>query len=201
MAENFMLVPSGLGWMGIAGAGSRVRFLTFGHLDPEAAHRALIGRGLRGGVRRRVWNRELVDRLQRYAEGRVVSFEDVVVVMDQLRPFTRRVLEQCRRIPWGATTSYGRLAADCRRPRAARAVGAAMACNPVSLIIPCHRVIASDGTLRGYSAPGGLETKRRLLRLEGRAWGPRSSVGESDRDALRSVHDHSPVAAADYAVS
>lgn len=175
--DSIMLFPSGVGWMGVVGAGSMVRTLTLGHAEPDAACRALVRRGVRGGVRRRVWNRDLAERLQGYAEGQVVAFDHIEVVLDQLRPFSRRVLEQCRLIPWGSTTSYGQLAEQCLRPRAARAVGAAMACNPVPLIIPCHRVIASDGSLGGYSAPGGLETKRRLLGLEGRVSNPRSSGG------------------------
>lgn len=69
------------------------------------------------------------------------------------------------RIPTGETRSYGWLARKVGRPRAARAVGRAMATNPLPIVVPCHRVVASDGSLRGYG--GGLAMKAALLRLEG----------------------------------
>lgn len=80
--------------------------------------------------------------------------------------FTRQVYEACRRIPIGQTVSYQQLAATVGRPNASRAVGGAMSRNRLLLVIPCHRVIASNGKLTGFSAPGGLETKQRLLDLE-----------------------------------
>ncbi len=83
-----------------------------------------------------------------------------------ITPFHREVLERCAQIPAGQTLTYGELAARAGRPRAARAVGSAMARNRWPLIVPCHRVVGSDGRLTGYSGTGGIETKRRLLGLE-----------------------------------
>ncbi len=80
--------------------------------------------------------------------------------------FDRRVLEETRRIRRGETRSYGQLAADIGLPRAARAVGTALGRNPIPLLIPCHRVIRSDGSA-GEWGTGGTEMKQRLLRLEG----------------------------------
>jgi methylated-DNA-[protein]-cysteine S-methyltransferase len=80
-------------------------------------------------------------------------------------PFQLRVWQELRRIPRGQTISYGELARRVGSPKAARAVGQANALNPIPLIIPCHRVIAGDGSLGGYSA--GLDRKRWLLRHEG----------------------------------
>jgi methylated-DNA-[protein]-cysteine S-methyltransferase len=80
-------------------------------------------------------------------------------------PFQLRVWQELRRIPWGQTISYKELARRVGNPRASRAVGQANAVNPIPLIIPCHRVIAADGSLGGYSS--GLEHKRWLLRHEG----------------------------------
>lgn len=81
----------------------------------------------------------------------------------------RAVYAATRDIPPGATRSYGEVARAIGRldPEAAREVGAALARNPFPVIVPCHRVVAADGRLRGFSAPGGLETKRRMLELEG----------------------------------
>lgn len=78
--------------------------------------------------------------------------------------FQVQVLEELRRIPYGATTSYGDIARRIGRPRAMRAVGAANGRNPIPIIIPCHRVIGSGGDLTGFG--GGLDTKEALLRLE-----------------------------------
>jgi len=85
-----------------------------------------------------------------------------------LRPagteFEVEVWEELRRIPYGETLSYGELADRVGNPSAARAVGRANACNPIPIVIPCHRVIGADGSLTGFG--GGLDTKRRLLDLE-----------------------------------
>jgi methylated-DNA-[protein]-cysteine S-methyltransferase len=78
--------------------------------------------------------------------------------------FQLRVLEELRRIPYGETTSYGAIAKQIGRPRAMRAVGAANGRNPIPIVIPCHRVIGSNGNLTGFG--GGLDTKAELLRLE-----------------------------------
>lgn len=80
-------------------------------------------------------------------------------------PFQRRVWDALRDIPRGKTISYASLAAEIGSPRAVRAVGAAVGRNPLSILIPCHRVIGRDGKLTGYA--GGLERKKRLLALEG----------------------------------
>jgi methylated-DNA-[protein]-cysteine S-methyltransferase len=79
--------------------------------------------------------------------------------------FQRRVWEELRAIPTGTTVTYAELAARIGRPGAARAVGAAVARNPISIVVPCHRVVGSDGSLTGYA--GGVERKRALLTLEG----------------------------------
>ncbi len=80
-------------------------------------------------------------------------------------PFQRRVWQELRTIPRGTTVTYAELAARVGKPGAARAVGAAVARNPISVVVPCHRVVGSDGSLTGYA--GGLERKRALLQLEG----------------------------------
>lgn len=106
---------------------------------------------------------ELMKQLDEYFAGKRRQF---TVHLD-LRgtPFQRRVWDMLSRIPWGETRSYRRIAEAIGRPRASRAVGRAVGTNPVSIIIPCHRVLGSKGELTGYG--GGLERKAALLKLEG----------------------------------
>lgn len=86
-----------------------------------------------------------------------------------LTPFQRMVLDAIQDVPPGETISYGGLAHRIGKPKAARAVGQALGSNPIPIIIPCHRALASDGSLGGYSGRGGVRTKQALLELEG-AW-------------------------------
>ena len=82
------------------------------------------------------------------------------------RPFSLQVLEHLRAVPYGATITYGEMAAQAGSPRAARAVGQVMAANPLPILIPCHRVLAAGDRIGGYSGGGGLVTKKWLLDLE-----------------------------------
>ena len=79
-------------------------------------------------------------------------------------PFQKQVYSELQKIPYGETTTYGAIARQIGRPKASRAVGAANGSNPISIVIPCHRVVGSDGSLTGFG--GGLETKRYLIDLE-----------------------------------
>jgi methylated-DNA-[protein]-cysteine S-methyltransferase len=108
---------------------------------------------------------EFANDLQRYFEGEAVEF-DVRLDWSGRNAFEIDVWRACRRIPYGDTDSYGGLADQLGRPGAARAVGTAMAHNPFPIVVPCHRVLKSDGSLGGYSGPGGVEFKRHLLDVE-----------------------------------
>jgi methylated-DNA-[protein]-cysteine S-methyltransferase len=102
--------------------------------------------------------------LDEYFSGRRQTF-DVTLDLRALPPFTVDVLRELARVPYGETTTYGALAARVGRPTAARAVGTVMNRNRIPIVLPCHRVVGSTGDLTGYA--GGLDIKRRLLRLEG----------------------------------
>ena len=92
--------------------------------------------------------------------------------MQSYSPFEQSVWKACAAIPAGQTRSYGWIARRIGKPGAARAVGRALGKNPFAPTIPCHRVVRSDGSLGGYSAPGGLKTKRALLKREGNPLSP-----------------------------
>ncbi len=109
---------------------------------------------------------EYGDALRRYARGEAVTF-DFPFDLRGLTEFQQTALMAACAIPYGEVRTYKWLAEAVGRPKAARAIGGAMAKNPIPLMIPCHRVIAVNGSLTGYSAPCGLDTKRRLLQLEG----------------------------------
>ncbi|WP_347354132.1 methylated-DNA--[protein]-cysteine S-methyltransferase [Intrasporangium sp.] len=108
----------------------------------------------------------LVEQLREYFAGRRHGF-DVAVDLRLAHGFGLEVLAQLREIPYGTTRSYAAVAASAGRPRAVRAVGTACAHNPVPLVVPCHRVVRSDGTPGGYL--GGPQAKEFLLRLESAA--------------------------------
>lgn len=105
--------------------------------------------------------------LDEYFAGRRREFD---LRLDlRVAPFNASVLHELARVPYGTTTTYGALATRVGRPRAARAVGVVMNRNPIPIVLPCHRVIGSDGSLTGYA--GGLDRKLHLLRLEGSTLG------------------------------
>lgn len=108
---------------------------------------------------------ELSELLRLYFLGERVDFSQVPVSFEGLGEFETRVLRETMSIPHGKLVTYGFLAAAAGSPRAARAVGNAMSRNPLPIVVPCHRVIHSDGSIGGYL--GGLDLKRNLLALEG----------------------------------
>lgn len=110
---------------------------------------------------------QVAEAISEYFAGLRYHFDDIRVDLTPFSTFTKSVLQECRRIEYGTAISYAELARRIGQPGAARAVGQALARNPVPLIIPCHRVIARNGQLRGFSAPGGISTKRLLLQMEG----------------------------------
>jgi methylated-DNA-[protein]-cysteine S-methyltransferase len=106
--------------------------------------------------------REAIRQLQAYFAGTLEEFD--LPLAPEGTQFQRAVWQALRSIPYGATVSYGEIARRIGRPKAVRAVGAANGRNPLPIVVPCHRVIGSDGSLTGFG--GGLMTKQRLLDLE-----------------------------------
>jgi len=109
------------------------------------------------------------EQISAYFERACVNFSrDIPIVLDGLGLFARRVLTACRDIKFGQTISYAGLAKKIGWPSAYRAVGGALAQNPLPLIIPCHRVICANGKIGGFSAPSGRNLKEKLLKHEQR---------------------------------
>jgi len=161
---KYELVDTEWGSFGLVTRGDRL-VATFlprrGRDDVERAIRSLFPGAVKG--------HRLLPRFRRqvtaYFAGKPTDFSVKLDLSDH-PPFRRSVLEACRRIKYGRTASYGDLARAAGVPHAARAVGGVMAHNPMPIVIPCHRVLRSDGSLGGFSSPDGVKEKARLLHLE-----------------------------------
>jgi methylated-DNA-[protein]-cysteine S-methyltransferase len=110
--------------------------------------------------------KQAADLLKRYFKGEAVKF-DLPLDFSACTLFQQEVYQAVGNIPYGAMKSYKSVAVGMDRPKASRGIGSAMARNPLPIIIPCHRVVGSSGAMTGYSAPGGVEMKKRLLLMEG----------------------------------
>jgi len=152
------------GWVGIASSPSGLLALTLPEPTQERALKLLLERWGEGQSYDDPKLDGLKRKLQHYFDGQRVLFDEPLDLR-AATAFQRRVWSAVRDIPCGETRSYGQIARQVGSPGAARAVGLAMAANPLPIVVPCHRVIGSDGNLRGFG--GGLDLKRRLLEMEG----------------------------------
>jgi methylated-DNA-[protein]-cysteine S-methyltransferase len=110
---------------------------------------------------------EAIKEVQAYAQGARTDLASVALDLEGVSGFKRKLYDVLRTVGWGETTTYGELARRMEAPGGAREVGQAMGSNPIPIIIPCHRVLASGKRIGGFSAPGGTLTKERLLAVEG----------------------------------
>ncbi|MDO8612002.1 MAG: MGMT family protein [Dehalococcoidia bacterium] len=167
---RFYLCETKLGWIGLvlSARGLRATTLPCPRRDHALREVAEMGAVATASAAAAVAAARLVRDL---AEGRpadpagLIDWDGLSSNGRSVTGFRRAVMEEALRIPAGETRSYGWLAEKVGRPRAARAVGRVMATNPLPIVVPCHRVIGSDGSLRGYGA--GLPMKEALLRAEG----------------------------------
>ena len=154
-----------LGWVAILGTPRGVRHLTLPKSTPEEALDAILAEEGSLGPERPDLLTEVMALLERYYRGEPVDFSRVDIDMEGRSSFYKKIWQTLRDLPRGETVTYGALAARAGHPRAARAVGRAMAANPYPPIVPCHRVIGHGGRLTGFG--GGLRLKAALLRMEG----------------------------------
>jgi methylated-DNA-[protein]-cysteine S-methyltransferase len=151
------------GWMAVLGSARGLVSIALPRSSAQAALESLC-RDTEQATQSLERFQDLSERLQKYFSGYEVSFPDELD-LSAATPFQREVWQAARQIAYGEARSYGWLAEKIDKPVAARAVGQALSRNPLPIIVPCHRVIASDGSLGGFS--DGLEMKRLLLRIEG----------------------------------
>ena len=165
-ALRWAAFPSSLRWMACRWRDDLLDANTFGHRSQAEALRAVRQPTAKIRCQPTADMRDLIVRLQMYASRGCDDFATVVLNTPPTTEFQRRVIACCRAIPLGSTVTYASLAKRAGHPRAARAVGNVMRQNRFPLIVPCHRVVGAAGSLGGYSAPEGLDMKRRLLALE-----------------------------------
>jgi len=158
----YVIFDTAAGWVGILGSSDGLRRITLPNPSKKQAQASLGTDAAQATLSNDIF-KDLMRRFQLYFTGRRVDFPDKLD-LDEATVFQRQVWEATRCIPYGQTKSYAWVAQQTGKPGAARAVGQSLGKNPLPIIIPCHRVLKSDGTLGGFS--GGLEMKKHLLTLE-----------------------------------
>ena len=161
--HGYALFDTALGRCGIAWSERGIAAIELPAPDDAATRRRLA----RTGAREAAPPPDVAAAIARLLAGEPDDLSHVALDMDGVPEFHRRVYDVARAIPPGETRSYGELAAGLGEPAAAQAVGRALGRNPFPIVVPCHRVLAANGALHGFSAPGGIGTKRRMLAIEG----------------------------------
>lgn len=167
--DRYCLFDTAIGWCGLAWSGDGVTRMQLPEADRDVTEQrlradaqCLPADGSLPPVMARV-----IDDIQLYLHGANVEFASVVLDLASVNVTHRRIYHTARSVGWGHTATYGELARRAGMEGAARVVGQAMSRNPVAIIIPCHRILASGNRLGGFSAFGGASVKQRLLSLEG----------------------------------
>ena len=159
---NYTVFSSSPGWIGILGSAKGLLSITLPQPSSQQA-RLLLGDGINHASCIPNLFEDLGERLSNYFEGRKVNFPDKLD-LSRATPFQREIWRITRLVPYGEVRSYSWVAEQIAKPKAVRAVGQALARNPLPVIIPCHRILAINGKLGGFS--GGIEMKQYLLSLE-----------------------------------
>lgn len=160
--------PCGLAWNDVG-----ITFLQLPEATPDATRARLVAKAKDAGEEDRrlrsapPWVKDAVTRVREHLAGRPQDLAALPLDLSGASELDRKIYRALQATPPGRTTTYGALAKEVGSPGAARVVGRAMATNPLPLLVPCHRVLASGGRAGGFSAYGGLVTKEKLLALEG----------------------------------
>jgi methylated-DNA-[protein]-cysteine S-methyltransferase len=167
-ASGYCLFDTAVGACGISWNARGITHLQIADKDRAATERLIRARSGAEAATPPQHVADVIERVRRYLEGERIDFSDVAVDIENVGDFRRRLYEALRTISWGKTTTYGGLGKMIGGQAAdAREIGQAMGKNPVPIIIPCHRVLAAGNKIGGFSAPGGISTKEKLLALEG----------------------------------
>jgi methylated-DNA-[protein]-cysteine S-methyltransferase len=167
-AGAFLLFDTPLGRCALVWRGDRIAGASLPERDDEAMRRSLARR-FPGAVEADppAFVRAVAERILRHFAGEPQDFGDLSFDLTAGSEFERAVYAAALAIPCGETRTYGDLARSVGQPQAAQAVGVALGRNPVPILVPCHRILAGGGKSGGFSAPGGVTTKFRILEIEG----------------------------------
>ncbi len=167
-AQGFTLFDSPIGTCGLAWSGRGITGLQLPEKTADATRKRVQRRwpdAVEGepppGVRR------AIERVLLLLKGETADLADIPIDLEAAPEFHRKVYEVTRTIPPGRTMTYGEIARRLGVPHESREVGHALGKNPIAIIVPCHRVLGADGKMGGFSATGGVSTKRRMLEIEG----------------------------------
>lgn len=169
MNRSFALFNTPIGTCAIAWGDQGILGLFLPEDDPEVTRQFIASRV--SGVEESVPPPELekvIADIRRLLSGEPVDLLDARLDLTGVSDFHRRVYDEARRIPPGSTLTYGQIAQRLKALGTARAIGQALGANPFPIIVPCHRVLGANGAVGGFSAPGGVETKLRILNIERR---------------------------------
>jgi methylated-DNA-[protein]-cysteine S-methyltransferase len=166
-AGAFFLFPTALGRCALVWRGEAIVGASLPESD-EAAMRRSLARRFSGAVEAEPpgFVRAAAERVASHFTGEFQDFSDVAFDLSAASAFERAVYAAALAIPCGETRTYGDLARAFGQPQAAQAVGVALGRNPVPILVPCHRILAGGGRSGGFSAPGGVATKFRILEIE-----------------------------------
>jgi methylated-DNA-[protein]-cysteine S-methyltransferase len=170
---QYCLIDSAIGTMGLGWTERGVARFALPGRDRAAVEGLFLGPGAVAGR----GDAALVAAIMAYGEGERVQFADTPLDLDGISDFNRSVYEDILQLRWGETTTYGEIARRLGDLNLSRAVGKALGDNPIPLIIPCHRVLGANGLAGGFSAPGGVSSKMRMLALEKAAPGGQYAFG------------------------
>ena len=163
MTLKFTLFETKSGWMGITGTSAGIRRIILPMSDRKSALKAIVNSHKFEMEHSEEAFLEAKTALTEYFDGKRIDF-NIPLDLDGYTDFQKNVWNVTKTIPYGELRSYGWVASLIGKPKAARAVGNALGRNPVPIIVPCHRVIGSDGGLHGFT--GGLDWKKKLIKLE-----------------------------------
>jgi methylated-DNA-[protein]-cysteine S-methyltransferase len=176
MNEHFLLFDSSYGVGGVAWSDAGLTRLQFPDALGEAERRLRAQGCLRFEGPPPAMAETAAALVRRYLEGEKLDFLELPLDMSSVGAFEAAVYDRLRHVPYGRTTTYGALAEAVDSPGAAQAIGMAMGRNPWPIIVPCHRVLAASKKIGGFSAPGGVVTKRKLLGMESAAAPPEQDL-------------------------
>ena len=175
MCNNvYSIFETEFGWCGIVGKGGRPSEIIPFLPTQQKVYSYIVSKYVDVNNTRDCF-KEVRSAIERYLRGEKTDFP-FPLDLSRFSDFQRRVWEITKSIPYGEVRTYRQVSDELGNPKASRAVGTALARNPAPIIVPCHRVVRTNGKLGGYSGAGGIDTKARLLKMEGQKFNHKGRI-------------------------